>query len=599
MYSSSSRREYSAISLGDGQGHYDNGKARRQSCWRSWKRLSSLQRSILLVATCLGIVAVVYLGPIIYHDIMGTEIDRMTRRKIGDGTGEGDSVTRKIVDFEEIRNNANKPIDQVAVDDWKKPKRGPPKNVRNRTKEHVQPDKMIITGPQNPRQRAVVEAFKHSWKGYKEYAWGRDELQPISRSYSTWFGVGLTLVDSLDTMYIMGLKEEFEEAREWVANSLDFNINKDVNLFEITIRILGGLLSAYHLTKDTVFLNKAIDLGDRLLPCFDKRSGVPFSDVNLKSGYAHAPKWGPDSSTSEVTTIQLEFKDLSRITGDHKYEEATDSVAQHVHELPKKDGLVPYFINANTGRFRQGGTLTFGARADSYYEYLLKQWLQTGKTNDILKSDYLEAVVGMEKHLLRESEPNKLTFIGELIGGHSFSPKMDHLVCYFAGTLALGAVNECPSEHLNLARRLTKTCYEMYAQMPTKLSPEIAHFNMIPGVKEDLIIKGADSHNLQRPETVESLFYMYRLTGEQQYREWGWKIFEAFEKHTKVPGGGYTSIHNVKDAQNPRPRDKMESFWLGETLKYFYLLFSDDESLLPLDKYVFNTEAHPLPIYTS
>lgn len=97
-------------------------------------------------------------------------------------------------------------------------------------------------------------------------------------------------------------------------------MNRDVNLFEITIRVLGGLLSAYHMTGDELYLNKAVDLGDRLLTCFESVSGVPFSDVNLFTRKAHAPKWSPDSSTSEVTTIQLEFRDLSRCTGNPKYE---------------------------------------------------------------------------------------------------------------------------------------------------------------------------------------------------------------------------------------------------------------------------------------
>lgn len=106
-----------------------------------------------------------------------------------------------------------------------------------------------------------------------------------------------------------------------------------------------------------------------------------------------------------------------------------------------------------------------------------------------------------------------------------------------------------------------------------------------------------DSHNLLRPETVESLFYMYRFTKDKKYREWGWQIFRAFMKYTKIDGG-FSSINNVKSPSNPGFKDKLESFFLAETLKYLFLLFSDDPKLIPLDKYVFNSEAHPLPIYT-
>lgn len=108
------------------------------------------------------------------------------------------------------------------------------------------------------RQTAVVNAFRHAWKAYKMYAWGKDELKPISRKSNDWFNLGLTLVDSLDTMWLMGLKEEFDEAREWVQDEMNVAQDNDVNLFETTIRVLGGLLSTYHFTGDALFLDKAV-----------------------------------------------------------------------------------------------------------------------------------------------------------------------------------------------------------------------------------------------------------------------------------------------------------------------------------------------------
>ena len=119
------------------------------------------------------------------------------------------------------------------------------------------------TGPplkmtHNEQQKAIIAAFKHAWKAYKDHAWGKDELKSVSHQSSTWFNLGLTLIDSLDTMWLMGLTKEFNEARDWVAHSMVIAQNKDVNLFETTIRVLGGLLSAYHLTKDKMFLEKAV-----------------------------------------------------------------------------------------------------------------------------------------------------------------------------------------------------------------------------------------------------------------------------------------------------------------------------------------------------
>eukprot|EP00053_Salpingoeca_punica_P013326 m.120304 g.120304 ORF g.120304 m.120304 type:complete len:718 (-) comp16175_c0_seq1:727-2880(-) len=448
-------------------------------------------------------------------------------------------------------------------------------------------------GPKNSRQEAVVAMFRHAWKGYKDHAWGHDELLPVSRGHSEWFRLALTMVDALDTMYFMGLTAEFAEAREYIAHSLNLDQDVDVNLFECTIRVLGGLLSVFHLSHDRMFLDKANNLGERLAYAFNSGSKVPFSDVNLKTHRAHKPDWGSDSTTSEVSTIQLEFKDLSHLTGIKSYHDRVTEVMQHLKDLPKEDGLVPIFINANSGRFT-GNTITLGARGDSYYEYLLKQWLQTGKTENMYKEMYLEAVSGIMRRLVKVSKPHGLTFIQELLGGAE-SPKMDHLVCFLPGTLALGAANGLDPSHLELAKKLMETCYQMYAVTATKLAPEIVYFQMGEG-PDDILIHEADAHNLLRPETVESLFYLYRITKDKKYQEWGWEIFQAFERHCKVSTGGYSSLHSVKE-NPPRFRDKMESFFLGETIKYMFLLFGENDRILPLDKYVINTEAHPLPIF--
>lgn len=153
-----------------------------------------------------------------------------------------------------------------------------------------------------------------------------------------------------------------------------------------------------------------------------------------------------------------------------------------------------------------------------------------------------------------------------------------------------------PQSHLKLANDLLETCYQTYMKQPTRLAPEITYFNLEGESATDIYVKAADAHNLQRPEFIESLYYFYAITGNNTYQEMGWNIFQAFEKFTRV-AHGYTSIGNVKNALNLRPKDMMETFWLGETLKYFYLLFSDDRNEVDLDKFVFNTEAHLIPIH--
>ncbi|KAJ8395881.1 hypothetical protein AAFF_G00027640 [Aldrovandia affinis] len=678
------RKDFVSLTLTERDSRsYNNSKQwRRQSCWRKWKQLSRLQRSLILFLLALLVVCGIVTYPNLTDHWRGIS-DRSVKDD-WDGEEEGglkpvlpgvlpgvvpevEVMPEVEVVLEPKRENrlvipkppaARKPMPNRRgppslqnrskrgnESDWqaKEEKQGPAAKNGGEEEEGGEEEKeegnkplvswrgaMIeadhVTEPQPSakekdavpaehaepaegttgepvvavdRLEAVREAFTHAWRGYREFAWGHDELKPVSKSYGEWFGLGLTLVDALDTMWILGLKDEFTEARTWVEKELSFSRNVDVNLFESTIRIMGGLLSTYHLTGDALFFDKAKDLGSRLMPAFNTPSKVPYSDVNLGRGTAHPPRWTTDSTVAEVTSIQLEFRELSRLTQDPRYREAVDGVMKMVHRLEgKHDGLVPMFINTNSGQFTHRGVFTLGARADSYYEYLLKQWLQGGKKETELLEDYLQAIEGVKKNLLRQTSPLRLTFVGELSHGR-FSPKMDHLVCFLPGTLALGAHNGLPDDHMELAQRLMETCYQMYAQMETGLSPEIAHFNMQPRDGRDVEVKPADRHNLLRPETVESLFYLYRFTQDKKYQDWGWEIFQSFNKHTRVPSGGYTSISNVRDPTNPGPRDKMESFFLGETLKYFYLLFSGDPELISLDTYIFNTEAHPFPIWPS
>ncbi|KAM9858344.1 mannosidase, alpha, class 1B, member 1b [Aulostomus maculatus] len=631
-----SRQDYVSITFsGKGSGSYNNSKQlRRQSCWRKWKQLSRLQRSLIIFILIFLFICGIASYPSVTEHLRGidqeTDSDSVLRQFIPNVLPESvkqglplapeQTSQRKLSNKRgppvlqnrlQKKGNLSDPLVQDKPGDSKKKEeeegviswRGAVIDTHQGT-EDAKEDSLANRGANSSVesaswQESVQESFKHAWKGYKDFAWGHDELRPVSKSYSEWFGLGLTLIDALDTMWIMGLKEEFEEARDWVAAELTFSKNVDVNLFEATIRILGGLLSTYHLTGDALFLDRAKDIGSRMMPAFNTPSKIPYSDVNIGKGTAHPPRWTSDSTVAEVTSIQLEFRELSRLSQDPQYEAAVAEVMKKVHKLDgKMDGLVPMFINTNSGQFTHQGIYTLGARADSYYEYLLKQWIQGGKKEDQFLEDYLQAIEGVKKNLLQKSSPNGLTFVGELSHGQ-FSPKMDHLVCFLPGTLALGAHHGLPADHMILAKELMQTCYQMYVHMETGLSPEIVHFNMHQGSTRDIDVKLADRHNLLRPETVESLFYLYRFTKDHKYRVWGWEILQNFNKYTKVSSGGYTSINNVRDPDYPSPRDKMESFFLGETLKYLYLLFSDDFNLISLDQYVFNTEAHPLPIWPS
>lgn len=450
-------------------------------------------------------------------------------------------------------------------------------------------------GPKNARQEAVRDMMKHAWLGYRTYAWGQDELYPETRRAGNGWHVGLTIVDGLDTLYLLGMDDEFKEAKEWVRDKLDFSRCGNVNLFETTIRVLGGLLGAEALTGDTLFLEKARDLGNRLLLAFTGNGvPVPYSDINLRTG---SGQWLESRvETSQITSVQLEFKTLSHITGNRTYAAIVDRVSRHIRQLPKTDGLIPQYLSPYSHSFTNS-RIGFGAGGDSYYEYLLKQWLLTGKSEVVFLNEYREAMRGMHSRLLQRSRVGARTlgFVGTL-ENNRYVPQMDHLVCFLAGTLALGNMTGGGGkDDSEVAEEIMAACYEMYKTTASGLAPEIAFFNQQGG----LTVKPADAFSLLRPEAVESLFYLYRITKNPMYQDWGWNIFQALEKHAKIRSGGYSSLRRVDTSHPTTVINKMESFFVAETVKYLFLLFDTTSSQVPLDKFVFNTEAHPLRIYTS
>lgn len=192
-------------------------------------------------------------------------------------------------------------------------------------------------------------------------------------------GLGWIIVDALDTMMIMNLTTQLSHAREWISQSLTWDQDQDVNTFETTIRMLGGLLSAHYLQNELkivpkvekkhrdLFIEKAMDLAERILGAFDSESGIPFASVNLKTSKgirSHAD--GGASSTAEAGTLQLELKYLAKLTGEKEYWSHAERVLQVLDNNGAKDGLVPIFVDAQTGKFR-GKEIRMGSRGDSYY----------------------------------------------------------------------------------------------------------------------------------------------------------------------------------------------------------------------------------------
>lgn len=463
---------------------------------------------------------------------------------------------------------------------------------------------MVIQGGEDSdpvaRQRRdkVTEMVLHAWRGYKTYAWGKNELRPISKRGHTAgiFGrqdMGATIVDALDTLYIMGLMEEFNEGRAWVQYHLDFNqLRSEMSVFETNIRFVGGLLSVFALTGDPLFRDRAMHIARKLLPAFDTPTGIPYALINVGNGIAKNYAWasGGSSILSEFGTLHLEFTYLSDISGDPVFREKVLRIRDVIRKTDRPGGLYPNYMNPKTGKWGQRHT-SVGALGDSFYEYLIKSYMQSNCKDTVAKEMYEEAIDVITKRLVLKSHSG-LTYLAESKFDR-LEHKMDHLACFAGGMYALGAKaieNDVSKTHMEIAEGLANTCHESYARTPTGLGPE--SFRFTEGM-EARALKSSEKYYILRPEVIETWFYMWRLTKDQKYREWAWNAVMALEKHCRVEAG-FSGIQNVY-MENPQKDDVQQSFIFAETFKYLYLIFSDD-SLISLDEWVFNTEAHPLPI---
>lgn len=451
----------------------------------------------------------------------------------------------------------------------------------------------------------VRSEFLHAWDGYRTHAWGNDELEPLAKKGKDTYGnIGIMILDSLSTLWLMGLSDEFEEASKWVAEELNFDYaNREVSVFELVIRGVGGLLGAHTLSGNPVFVDRARDLADRLLPAFDTASGMPHPrwDISKRRG---TPSGDP-TILAEAGSVQLEFRALTALTGDLRYREVGDRSFDAIRSTGYS-GLIPVRLTPPhvTPVEALEEKFAVGALADSYYEYVLKQWLQS--PSEIRFKDmwlrHMEELPDLVRGETEAKGKGPLRIVEMMPSGKTIW-KMDHLSCFAPGMIALG-LRSLPVEDLDhevrwgqqrnatwrrLADGLTQGCAEMWTFTKTGLAPELVAVE--PEEPFRIATVSNAVHSFLRPETAESLFYLYRLTGKKKYRQLGEKMFRALVKHARVEGG-YATVGVV--TQEPTPKiDEMQSFVLAETFKYLYLLFSPADAL-DLDRYVLNTEGHPL-----
>src|SRR5580658_82949 len=414
-------------------------------------------------------------------------------------------------------------------------------------------------------ERVRAEAL-HAWEGYKKYAWGHDEFHPLSKTPFDWYGHSLlmTPVDALDTLTLMGLKPQADEARLLIDTKLDLDQDIYVKDFEITIRLLGALLSNFELTGDKRLLELADELGRRMLPMFNSPTGMPYEYVNLHTGAVRGTKSNP----AEIGSLLIEYGMLARLTGKQEYYEKAKRALVELYNRRSKVGLVGSEIDVETGVWSDPTAGIMGG-IDSYYEYLLKA--------SILFSDqdctrmWRDSQTAIEKYLA-DRRPDGLWFgYADMNTGARTQTYYGALDAFYPAVLVL-AGNE------KEAAELQESSYRMWNL--AGVEPE-----QIDYAKMQIT---AANYEL-RPEIMESNYYLYHATQDPKYLAMGKTYFDALVNYCRTDEG-YAALADVR---SKKKKDSMESFFFAETLKYLYLLYAS-ESTLPFDSVIFNTEAHPM-----
>eukprot|EP00112_Aurelia_sp_Birch-Aquarium-sp1_P000773 Seg1075.8 transcript_id=Seg1075.8/GoldUCD/mRNA.D3Y31 product="ER degradation-enhancing alpha-mannosidase-like protein 2" protein_id=Seg1075.8/GoldUCD/D3Y31 len=441
--------------------------------------------------------------------------------------------------------------------------------------------------------------FYHGYNGYLTHGFPYDELKPIScTGHDTWGSYHLTLVDSLDTLLIMGNTTEFLRVVKLLKDEMKFEKDINVSVFETNIRVIGGLLAAHLLMHRTdvkldpgwpcegALLDLARQAAEKLLPAFNTSTSMPYGTVNLLNGVPEGET--TITCTASIGTFILEFATLTHLTGDVRFENVAMKALDSLYNHTSSKGLVGNHIDISSGKWTAVDS-GIGAGVDSYFEYLVKGGIMFSKTK--LLDMFTELNKNIHKHLKFDD-----WYIWAHMDKGSISlPVFQSLDAYWPGLQTLlGNIGE--------ASRTLSNYHSVWRQFG--FTPEF--YQIGPGET----FAGREGYPL-RPELIESTMYLYQATKDPYYLEVGRDILESIERHTKTPCG-YATIRNVNTHEL---EDRMESFFLAETTKYLYLLFDENNFIHRSDGsnhvtrtgvpsqcligslgYIFNTEAHPLDI---
>lgn len=404
--------------------------------------------------------------------------------------------------------------------------------------------------PDPAKAREIRTEFRHAWDGYKRFAWGHDEVLPVSGKHREFFTprhpVGLSIIEALDTLYLMELDGEVDRCLGWIEDRLDFDVDADFHVFETTIRLVGGLLAGYLATGDRGLLERCTDLTDRLLPAFSKSpTGMPYRYVNLRTGRVS----GPTLPLAEIGTNILEFGLLSELTGDPRYWQAAKRAVRAVVQRRSSLDLLATSLNVETGLWADREAIAVNPPVDSFYEYLWGAWMMF---DDEECRDWFRMFDSALRKHHTERVHDLLWFkhvdfrTGGLLGRRQSSLAV--------AILPVGGDNALAADYF----RSWTAVLDKYAVIPEE----------IDYTRLDVV----NARNELRPEYANCAFELYWQTGDPYYRTAAWRYFGNLKKYHRVPGG-YTIVTDV--TKRPMPKgDLCPAYVFAENFKWLYLTFA-------------------------
>jgi mannosyl-oligosaccharide alpha-1,2-mannosidase len=418
----------------------------------------------------------------------------------------------------------------------------------------------------------VREEFLHAWNGYVRVAWGHDEVRPVSGTTNDFFApgrsFGLSIVEALDTLYVMELDDELARCVRWILTHLDFDVDAQMQMFEAVIRIVGGLIAGYYATGERGLVERARDLADRLLVCFTKSpTGAPYRYANLRTGVASDAAM----NLAEIGSNILEFGDLSRLTGDPKYIAASKRAYEAVLAQRSSLNLLGTYFDVELGAFTKSVDVAPNPPVDSFYEYLWGGWQMLG---DAECRDWYRLLTDAILRYQVDHVDGHLWFRGvDYQTGAPAGTRQVELAAFYAELIAKGG-----------DRAVGEAYYDSFTTVAQK-------YAIIPEVFDYRTLAAIAPSNELRPEYVNAAFDFWFLTGDEKYRRTAYTAFLALREHCRVPGG-YTIVDDVTTSPM-KLGDLFPAYAFAENFKYLYLMFAQTPRFDP-KRYYLSTEGKVL-----